>query len=93
MNWDGFWAFDLVRSVALARILLPRSVIRLSAGRDQMSDELHALCFLAGANSIFSGDTLLTTPNASSDRDRSLFARLGLRPAIDPVEQVKAPAA
>jgi biotin synthase len=71
---------ELVRTVALARILMPRSVVRLSAGREAMSDELHALAFFAGANSIFYGERLLTTGNASMDRDRSLFARLGARP-------------
>ena len=76
-------SFDFVRSVALARILMPASVVRLSAGRAEMSDELHALCFLAGANSIFCGDRLLTTPNAETDRDRTLFARLGLQPSAD----------
>ena len=70
--------FELVRTVALARILMPRSSIRLSAGRASMSDELHALAFLAGANSIFSGENLLTTGNAGDERDRVLLARLGL---------------
>jgi biotin synthase len=72
--------FELIRTIALARILMPRSTIRLSAGRGGMSDELHALAFLAGANSIFYGEHLLTTPNAEEDRDRTLMARLGLRP-------------
>ncbi len=67
-----------VRVVALARILMPRSWVRLSAGREQLSDETHALCFLAGANSVFYGETLLTTKNSSTRRDRDLFARLGL---------------
>ena len=70
--------FELVRTIAAARILMPRSYVRLSAGRSDMSDELQALCFLAGANSVFYGDRLLTTPNAESDRDRQLFGRLGL---------------
>lgn len=74
--------FEFVRTVAVARILMPRSVVRLSAGRDRMSDEMHALCFFAGANSIFYGESLLTTPNAGTDRDRSLFARLGIEPAV-----------
>ncbi len=72
--------FELIRTIALARILMPRSGIRLSAGRDGMSDELHALAFLAGANSIFYGDRLLTAPNAGEDRDRLLLSRLGLHP-------------
>jgi biotin synthase len=68
-----------VRIVALTRIMMPRSYVRLSAGRSEMSDELQAMCFFAGANSIFMGDTLLTAPNAGEDRDARLFARLGLR--------------
>ncbi|RCS22525.1 biotin synthase BioB [Phyllobacterium salinisoli] len=70
---------DFVRLVALARILMPRSVVRLSAGRLAMSDEVQALCFLAGANSIFTGDLLLTTNNPGSDKDAKLFRRLGLQ--------------
>lgn len=69
---------ELVRCVATARILMPRSRVRLSAGRMSMSDELHALCFVAGANSIFSGEKLLTTANPG-DRDDELFERLGLK--------------
>ena len=72
--------FELVRTIAVARILMPQSHVRLSAGREQMNDELQALCFLAGANSIFYGEKLLTTPNPEADRDRQLFERLGLRP-------------
>ncbi|WP_310244166.1 biotin synthase BioB [Rhizobium rosettiformans] len=71
---------DFVRIVALARILMPRSHVRLSAGRTGMSDELQALCFFAGANSIFVGDTLLTTDNPDEDQDAALFRRLGLKP-------------
>jgi biotin synthase len=70
--------FELVRVIAAARLLMPASYVRLSAGRSEMSDELQALCYLAGANSIFYGDRLLTTPNAEADRDRALFARLGM---------------
>jgi biotin synthase len=73
--------FEFVRTLAVARILMPQSHVRLSAGREQMSDELQALCFLAGANSIFYGEKLLTTPNPEADLDRQLFERLGLRPA------------
>jgi biotin synthase len=69
---------EFVRTVAAARCLMPRSYVRLSAGRSQMSDELQALCYFAGANSIFYGERLLTTPNAESERDRALFDRLGL---------------
>ena len=71
---------EFVRIIAVARITMPCSVIRLSAGREDMSDELHALCFLAGANSVFYGDKLLTTGNAAAERDRRLFERLGIRP-------------
>ena len=69
---------ELVRTVAAARITMPHAVVRLSAGREDMSDECHALCFVAGANSIFHGETLLTTPNPDTARDQALFARLGL---------------
>jgi biotin synthase len=72
---------EFVRIIALARILMPKSHVRLSAGRKTMTDELHALCFFAGANSIFVGDTLLTAANAGEDRDSNLFRRLGLTPA------------
>ncbi|MGY3614487.1 biotin synthase BioB [Bradyrhizobium sp. USDA 10063] len=68
----------LVRLIAVARILMPKSVVRLSAGRQYMTDELQALCFLAGANSIFIGDVLLTTKNPQRDRDASLLQRLGM---------------
>ena len=78
--WD-----DLLRVVATARILMPRARIRLSAGRLQMGDTLQAFCFLAGANSIFLGDRLLTTPNAPSGADFALLERLGLR-AVQPGE-------
>ncbi len=71
---------DFVRTVALARIMMPCSVVRLSAGRAAMTDELQALCFFAGANSIFVGDTLLTAENPGEDKDAALFARLGLTP-------------
>ncbi|MEO6065137.1 MAG: biotin synthase BioB [Lysobacterales bacterium] len=74
--------FEFVRTVAVARILMPASHVRLSAGREAMSDELQALCFLAGANSIFYGDKLLTTGNPDAARDQALFARLGI--AIEP---------
>lgn len=70
--------FEFIRTVATARILMPKSMVRLSCGRDRMSDEMQAWCFFAGANSIFCGDTLLTTPNADVDADKSLFAKLNL---------------
>ncbi len=69
---------EFVRTIAVARIAMPRSVVRLSAGREEMSEETQALCFLAGANSIFYGPKLLTTPNPGRDRDRELMDRLGL---------------
>jgi biotin synthase len=64
----------------VARITMPKSMVRLSAGREDMSDEAQALCFMAGANSIFYGPKLLTTPNPGADADRALFAKLGLSP-------------
>ena len=73
-------SFEFVRTIAVARIIMPKSMVRLSAGRETMSDELQALCFLAGANSIFHGEKLLTTGNPDVDHDASLFERLGLRP-------------
>ncbi|MGN5546061.1 biotin synthase BioB [Xanthomonas hortorum] len=72
--------FEFVRMIAVARIAMPKSMVRLSAGREAMSDELQALCFLAGANSIFYGEKLLTTGNPDTERDQALFQRLGLRP-------------
>ncbi len=71
---------EFVRTVAAARITMPRSMVRLSAGREDMSEETQALCFLAGANSIFYGPKLLTTPNPGRDRDRDLMDKLGLSP-------------
>jgi biotin synthase len=71
---------EFVRIIAVARITMPKSMVRLSAGREEMSEETQALCFLAGANSIFYGPKLLTTPNPVADSDRALFARLGLVP-------------
>ena len=72
---------EFVRTLATAKIMMPASVIRLSAGRQEMTDEMQALCFLAGAGSIFVGDKLLTTANPDGDTDKKLFDRLGLRPA------------
>ena len=71
---------DFVRCIAVARIMMPKSVVRLSAGREWMSDETQALCFMAGANSIFVGEALLTTANPALDKDNALFDRLGLKP-------------
>lgn len=67
-----------IRTIAVARIMMPTSRVRLSAGRKEMSDEMQALCFLAGANSIFYGDKLLTTDNPMTNHDMALFDRLGL---------------
>ena len=74
---------EFVRTIAVARIVCPKSMVRLSAGREQMSRELQALCFLAGANSIFVGDTLLTTSNPDRNSDAALFQDLGLKPMGD----------
>lgn len=71
--------FEFVRTIAAARITMPKSYVRLSAGRELMSDEMQAMCFLAGANSIFYGDKLLTTGNPQAENDRRLFERLGIR--------------
>ncbi len=74
--------WDMIRMISTSRILMPKSIIRLSAGRLSMSDEAQALCFLAGANSIFSGEKLLTTPNPASNKDKELFKILGLKPKL-----------
>ncbi|MBA8818344.1 biotin synthase [Ochrobactrum sp. P6BSIII] len=79
-NAEPIDPFDFIRTIALARILMPTSYVRLSAGRTDMSDEMQALCFFAGANSIFVGDTLLTADNPGEDHDSALFRRLGLKP-------------
>jgi biotin synthase len=71
---------EFVRTVAVARLTMPLSMVRLSAGRESMSEAVQALCFMAGANSIFTGDTLLTAPNAGDDADAAMLARLGLTP-------------
>jgi len=76
----GIDHLEFVRTIAAARITMPQSFVRLSAGRQAMADELQALCFLAGANSIFYGDKLLTTGNPGVTRDTALFEKLGLRP-------------
>jgi len=76
---DDLDNFEFIRTIAVARITMPASHVRLSAGREEMSEEMQALCFLAGANSIFYGEKLLTTGNKDTDRDQALFAKLGLR--------------
>ena len=70
--------FDFIRTIAVARILMPKAYVRLSAGRETMNDQLQSLCFLAGANSIFYGEQLLTANNATAEHDRELFAKLGI---------------
>ena len=82
---------DFVRNIAVARILMPKSHVRLSAGRTEMSDEMQALCFMAGANSIFYGERLLTTDNPETDHDQQLFERLGIHPQAMPDKQVSHP--
>jgi biotin synthase len=77
---------DLVRTIATARLLMPKSYLRLSAGRTDMSEAVQALCFLAGANSIFHGEKLLTTPNPGRTKDEEMFARLGLQPEAGATE-------
>ena len=83
---------EFVRTVAVARITMPRSMVRLSAGRESMSESTQALCFLAGANSIFTGEKLLTAPNAGGGKDAAMFAKLGLKPlaAEEPMRAVEA---
>jgi biotin synthase len=76
--------FDFVRTIAVARVVMPKAFVRLSAGREVMADELQALCFLAGANSIFYGEKLLTTGNPDVARDRALLTRLGIEPLVPP---------
>jgi biotin synthase len=80
----------LARLIAVARIMMPKSVVRLSAGRQYMTDELQALCFVAGANSIFIGDVLLTTKNPQTDRDANLLGRLGMTSKLDTAAPAKA---
>lgn len=78
---------DFVRTIATARIMMPKSFVRLSAGRTEMSDEMQAMCFFAGANSIFAGDTLLTAGNPGEDADMRLFAKLGIKPMTLPAPE------
>ncbi|MGL6117080.1 biotin synthase BioB [Plesiomonas sp.] len=80
-------AFTFIRTIAVARIMLPRSFVRLSAGREKMNDQMQALCFMAGANSVFYGCKLLTTPNPEEDSDVRLFSRLGINAATSVTEQ------
>jgi biotin synthase len=77
---SDFDPIEFVRTIAVARILMPKSHVRLSAGREEMTEEMQALCFLAGANSIFYGEKLLTTPNPNQNQDQQLFSKLGITP-------------
>lgn len=77
-NGDDLDSLEFIRSVAIARVMMPKSYVRLSAGREKMSDEMQAMCFFAGANSIFYGEKLLTTPNPNTNDDMQLFERLGI---------------
>ena len=79
---DNLDSLEFVRTIAVARIMMPKSFVRLSAGRENMSDEMQAMCFLAGANSIFYGDKLLTTDNPDANHDQQLFERLGITPWV-----------
>jgi biotin synthase len=79
-NVEDLDPLEFIRTIAVARIMMPKSYVRLSAGREQMSDELQSMAFFAGANSIFYGECLLTTPNPETHRDLQLFKRLGMRP-------------
>jgi biotin synthase len=88
-NEAAIESLELVRTIATARILMPTSMVRLSAGRLSMSEESQALCFLAGANSIFMGEKLLTTPNPETDADRSLLEKLGMRLMTQAAEAVR----
>jgi biotin synthase len=78
-NVEDLDIFDMVRTIAVARIIMPQSRVRLSAGRKEMSDEAQALCFVAGANSIFTGERLLTTANPELEEDLELLRRLGMK--------------
>lgn len=83
---DDVDAFDFIRTIAVARIMMPTSYVRLSAGREQMNEQTQAMCFMAGANSIFYGCKLLTTPNPGEDKDVQLFRKLGLNPQLTETE-------
>jgi biotin synthase len=87
---QGVDVFELVRIIALARLSVPRAKVRLSAGRTQLSEEAQALCFFAGANSIFYGDKLLTAKNPAIEKDLALINRLGMKPQ-EPNRNLEAP--
>jgi biotin synthase len=89
-NHDDIDQLEFVRTIAVARLMMPKSYVRLSAGRESMSDELQAMCFLAGANSIFYGEKLLTTDNPDAQHDQQLFDRLGIKTlAAQPAAEAK----
>ena len=90
---DALDPIEFVRTIAVARIMMPKSTVRLSAGRNDMREELQALCFLAGANSIFYGEKLLTTANPDENKDMALFDRLGIKPATAQQQPVSETAA
>lgn len=79
---DDLDPFEFIRCIAVARLLMPTSYVRLSAGREEMNEQMQALCFMAGANSVFYGEKLLTTGNPDAERDQQLFARLGIQPEM-----------
>ncbi|MGS2717232.1 biotin synthase BioB [Eionea flava] len=92
-NLDDLDAFDFIRTIAVARILMPKSHVRLSAGREEMNEQMQAMAFFAGANSIFYGEKLLTTANPEANKDKQLFARLGIEPEpYSAVENRRTPA-
>ena len=78
-NVESLDPFEFIRTIAVARIMMPKAKVRLSAGREEMSEQTQALCFLAGANSIFYGEKLLTTQNPQTQKDQELFAKLGIK--------------
>jgi len=80
-NADKLDHLEFIRTIAVARIIMPKSYVRLSAGRSEMTDETQALCFFAGANSIFYGDKLLTTENPDENHDLNLMKKLGIKPS------------
>lgn len=86
-NVEDIDQFEFIRTVAVARIVMPESFVRLSAGRESMNDQMQSLCYLAGANSIFYGEKLLTTPNSEASSDMNLFQRLGIKPLELTTEQ------
>ena len=86
-NEEDLDPFEFIRTIAVARIMMPASHVRLSAGREEMNEQMHALAYFAGANSIFYGDKLLTTPNPGANSDMQLFDRLGIRPEQREVEK------